>query len=136
VNYPCRIHNVKLPLNPISQHSSVVVFFVHSDSPQEDPVAFERQYNETPVQALQRVEEVLSLYLHLITSTNSPVNWTCEQEYNINVPPTETQLTTSTGDCTHTHTLVHMKKKQVQDTSEAVGKTDAFQTHPHIALQQ
>ncbi|XP_077080653.1 macrophage colony-stimulating factor 1b isoform X2 [Siphateles boraxobius] len=62
----------------------------------EDTVAFERQYNETPVQALQRVEEVLSLYLHLITSTNAPVNWTCEQEYNINVPPTETPLTTST----------------------------------------
>uniref|UniRef100_A0A673LWD0 Colony stimulating factor 1b (macrophage) n=1 Tax=Sinocyclocheilus rhinocerous TaxID=307959 RepID=A0A673LWD0_9TELE len=47
----------------------------------EDPVAFERQYNESPVQALQRVEEVLSLYLHLITTTNTPVNWTCEQEY-------------------------------------------------------
>uniref|UniRef100_A0A8C2J1G0 Colony stimulating factor 1b (macrophage) n=1 Tax=Cyprinus carpio TaxID=7962 RepID=A0A8C2J1G0_CYPCA len=34
----------------------------------EDPVAFERQYNESPAQALQRVEEVLSLYLHLITT--------------------------------------------------------------------
>uniref|UniRef100_A0A673LYS6 Colony stimulating factor 1b (macrophage) n=1 Tax=Sinocyclocheilus rhinocerous TaxID=307959 RepID=A0A673LYS6_9TELE len=51
----------------------------------EDPVAFERQYNESPVQALQRVEEVLSLYLHLITTTNTPVNWTCEQEYSSNL---------------------------------------------------
>ncbi|XP_058639881.1 macrophage colony-stimulating factor 1b isoform X3 [Onychostoma macrolepis] len=63
---------------------------------EEDPVAFEREYNESPVQALQRVEEVLSLYLHLITTTNTPVNWTCEQEYSSNLPPTVTQLTTST----------------------------------------
>ncbi|KAK2898880.1 hypothetical protein Q8A67_010298 [Cirrhinus molitorella] len=63
---------------------------------EENPVAFERQYNESPVQALQRVEEVLTLYLHLITTTNAPVNWTCEQEYSSNPPPTVTQLTTST----------------------------------------
>ncbi|RXN20201.1 macrophage colony-stimulating factor 2 isoform X1 [Labeo rohita] len=63
---------------------------------EEDPVAFERQYNESPVQALQRVEEVLTLYLHLITTTNTPVNWTCEQEYSSNLPPTVTQLTPST----------------------------------------
>ncbi|XP_016112220.1 uncharacterized protein [Sinocyclocheilus grahami] len=71
-------------------------FFSLCHSLQEDPVAFERQYNESPVQALQRVEEVLSLYLHLITTTNTPVNWTCEQEYSSNMPPTVTQLTTST----------------------------------------
>ncbi|XP_043102638.1 macrophage colony-stimulating factor 1b isoform X3 [Puntigrus tetrazona] len=63
---------------------------------EEDPVAFERQYKESPVQALQRVEEVLSLYLHLITTANTPVNWTCEQEYSSNLPSTVTQLTTST----------------------------------------
>ncbi|XP_056102635.1 macrophage colony-stimulating factor 1b [Rhinichthys klamathensis goyatoka] len=81
-----------LILNIYSQHCIPLL----NEELEEDPVAFERQYNETPVQALQRVEEVLSLYLHLITSTNTPVNWTCEQEYNINVPPTETPLTTST----------------------------------------
>uniref|UniRef100_A0A9J8BZA9 Colony stimulating factor 1b (macrophage) n=1 Tax=Cyprinus carpio carpio TaxID=630221 RepID=A0A9J8BZA9_CYPCA len=63
---------------------------------EEDPVAFERQYNESPAQALQRVEEVLSLYLHLITTTNTSLNWTCEQEYSSSLPPTVTQLTTST----------------------------------------
>ncbi|KAK7135493.1 hypothetical protein R3I94_014228 [Phoxinus phoxinus] len=81
-----------LILNIYSQHCIPLL----NEELEEDPVAFERQYNETPVQALQRVEEVLSLYLHLITSTNTPVNWTCEQEYNINVPPTETPLTAST----------------------------------------
>ncbi|XP_077080652.1 macrophage colony-stimulating factor 1b isoform X1 [Siphateles boraxobius] len=81
-----------LILNIYSQHCIPLL----NEELEEDTVAFERQYNETPVQALQRVEEVLSLYLHLITSTNAPVNWTCEQEYNINVPPTETPLTTST----------------------------------------
>lgn len=96
-------------LNTVETLLSVFMygFRFHPDSLQEDPVAFERQYNETPVQALQRVEEVLSLYLHLITSTNTSVNWTCEQEYSSNDSPTATPLTTSTGECTH------IKKKQV-----------------------
>ncbi|XP_051760351.1 macrophage colony-stimulating factor 1b isoform X2 [Ctenopharyngodon idella] len=81
-----------LILNIYSQHCIPSL----NEELEEDPVAFERQYNETPVQALQRVEEVLSLYLHLITSTNTSVNWTCEQEYSSNVSPTVTPLTTST----------------------------------------
>ncbi|XP_073675833.1 macrophage colony-stimulating factor 1b [Garra rufa] len=81
-----------LILNIYSQHCIPSL----NEELEEDPVAFERQYNESPVQALQRAEEVLTLYLHLITTTNTPVNWTCEQEYGSNLPPTVTQLTTST----------------------------------------
>uniref|UniRef100_A0A672TCT8 Colony stimulating factor 1b (macrophage) n=1 Tax=Sinocyclocheilus grahami TaxID=75366 RepID=A0A672TCT8_SINGR len=80
-----------LILNIYSQHCIPSL----DEQLEEDPVAFEGQYNESPVQALQRVEEVLSLYLHLITTTNTPVNWTCEQEYSSNLPPTATQLTTN-----------------------------------------
>ncbi|XP_051949610.1 uncharacterized protein LOC127620521 isoform X2 [Xyrauchen texanus] len=81
-----------LILNIYSQHCIPSL----NEELEEDPVAFERQYNESPVQALQRVEEVLSLYLHLITTTDTSLNWTCEQEYSSNTPPTITQLTTST----------------------------------------
>ncbi|XP_048067349.1 macrophage colony-stimulating factor 1b isoform X2 [Megalobrama amblycephala] len=81
-----------LILNIYSQHCIPSL----NEELEEDPVAFEKQYNETPVQALQRVEEVLSLYLHLISSTNTSVNWTCEQEYSSNVTPTMTPLITST----------------------------------------
>lgn len=81
-----------LILNIYSQHCVPSL----NEELEEDPVAFETQYKESPVQALQRVEEVLSLYLHLITSINTPVNWTCEQEYSSSEPPTVTQLTTST----------------------------------------
>ncbi|XP_016360753.1 uncharacterized protein LOC107702844 isoform X2 [Sinocyclocheilus anshuiensis] len=81
-----------LILNIYSQHCIPAL----NEELEKDTVVFERQYNESPVQALQRVEEVLSLYLHLITTTNTPVNWTCEDEYSSNLPPTVTQLTTST----------------------------------------
>ncbi|XP_067250070.1 macrophage colony-stimulating factor 1b [Chanodichthys erythropterus] len=81
-----------LILNIYSQHCIPSL----NEELEEDPIAFEKQFNETPVQALQRVEEVLSLYLHLISSTNTSVNWTCEQEYSSNVTPTVTPLSTST----------------------------------------
>lgn len=70
---------------------------------EEIPVAFEKQYKETPVQALLRVEEVLSLYLHLITASNTSINWTCGHEYgsimheySSIMPSTVSQLTTGT----------------------------------------
>ncbi|XP_051525862.1 macrophage colony-stimulating factor 1b isoform X2 [Myxocyprinus asiaticus] len=81
-----------LILNIYSQHCIPSI----NEELEEDPVSFERQYNESPVQALQRVEEVLSLYLHIITTTDTPLNWTCEQEYSSNTLPTVTQLTTNT----------------------------------------
>ncbi|TRY90013.1 hypothetical protein DNTS_034377 [Danionella cerebrum] len=83
-----------LILNIYSQHCIPLL----NEELEEHPGAFEREYKESPVQVLQRVEELLTLYLHLITSSNTSVNWTCEQEYSSSAEehPTLTPLTIST----------------------------------------
>lgn len=106
--------NVKIHLIPVCQYfPSLSLFYFGSHALQENPVAFEREYKESPVRALLRVEEVLSLYLHLITTTNTSLNWTCGQEYSSVMhdyssimPPTVSESTSSTGDhmCAHTNT--------------------------------
>ncbi|KAI7797567.1 M-CSF2, partial [Triplophysa rosa] len=88
-----------LILNIYSQHCIPSL----NEELEENPVAFERQYKESPVRALLRVEEVLSLYLHLITTRNTTLNWTCGQEYSSVmhdyssiIPPTVSKPTSST----------------------------------------
>ncbi|KAF5907294.1 macrophage colony-stimulating factor 2 isoform X1, partial [Clarias magur] len=61
---------------------------------EEDPVVFLKQFTDSPVQALQRAEEVLDIYLQLITQTHTSVDWSCAVEYSnyttavITEPPT------------------------------------------------
>lgn len=47
-------------------------------------------YRGSPLEALQRVSEVLSLYWKLVTTSKVPLDWRCQQEY--------TELFTSTTD--------------------------------------
>ncbi|XP_028849650.1 macrophage colony-stimulating factor 1b [Denticeps clupeoides] len=66
---------------------------------EEDPVAFERQYKSSPIEALLRVEEVLAFYLDIISQSRGPVDWKCETEYAqhevlraaTSIPPTDIQ---------------------------------------------
>ncbi|XP_072538720.1 macrophage colony-stimulating factor 1b [Salminus brasiliensis] len=83
-----------LILNIYSQHCVPVL----NEELEEDPAGFERQFTDSPVQALQRAEEVLALYLQLITHSHTFVDWTCETEYSsyTAVPQLSTQLPTST----------------------------------------
>ncbi|KAL2103670.1 hypothetical protein ACEWY4_000538 [Coilia grayii] len=48
---------------------------------EEDPVAFERVYYGSPKEALLRMQEVLGLYLDIITQSTTAVDWNCEAEY-------------------------------------------------------
>uniref|UniRef100_A0A4W4DZ84 Colony stimulating factor 1b (macrophage) n=1 Tax=Electrophorus electricus TaxID=8005 RepID=A0A4W4DZ84_ELEEL len=63
----------------------------------EDPVAFERQFTDSPMRALQRAKEVLDLYLELITHTHTVVDWACEAEYSSHGPAAITEPPASTG---------------------------------------
>ncbi|KAJ8257396.1 hypothetical protein GJAV_G00185160 [Gymnothorax javanicus] len=48
---------------------------------EEDPAKFSRTYRGSPREALERVLEVLSLYLEQMSTRNTPVDWSCEDEY-------------------------------------------------------
>ncbi|XP_030641120.1 macrophage colony-stimulating factor 1b [Chanos chanos] len=82
----------RLILNIYSQHCVPDL----NEELEEDPVAFERQYVSSPVRALRRVEEVLSLYLQLITQTHTPLDWNCEKEYSSQTPGVPTHRPSST----------------------------------------
>ncbi|KAI4904873.1 hypothetical protein NFI96_011577, partial [Prochilodus magdalenae] len=81
-----------LILNIYSQHCVPAL----NEELEEDPVSFEKQFTDSPVRALQRAEEVLVLYLQLITYTHTFVDWTCETEYSSHTAVTTTELPTST----------------------------------------
>ncbi|XP_010864078.2 macrophage colony-stimulating factor 1b isoform X2 [Esox lucius] len=61
---------------------------------EDDPVSFGMSVHSTPSEALWRVHGVLSEYWELVTSSDSPVDWSCEQEYTDTARPTELSLTT------------------------------------------
>ncbi|KAM9342446.1 macrophage colony-stimulating factor 1b [Pholidichthys leucotaenia] len=48
---------------------------------EDKPESFERIYRGSPLEALQRVTEVLSVYWELATTSDGPVDWRCQQEF-------------------------------------------------------
>lgn len=38
-------------------------------------------YKGSPLEALQRASEVLSVYWELVTTSDAPVDWRCQHEY-------------------------------------------------------
>ncbi|XP_066559295.1 macrophage colony-stimulating factor 1a isoform X2 [Amia ocellicauda] len=64
---------------------------------EEDPAKFVQTYTSSPREALERVRKVLSLYMDLMTNSNGPVNWNCEEQYSVEVPESTTILSQSTG---------------------------------------
>ncbi|XP_067096757.1 macrophage colony-stimulating factor 1b [Osmerus mordax] len=73
---------------------------------EDDPVSFEVTFRESPSEALARVQEILSVYWELVTTSNTPVDWNCQREYaessglatHLYTSPTElsTQLSSTT----------------------------------------
>ncbi|XP_063065221.1 macrophage colony-stimulating factor 1b [Engraulis encrasicolus] len=83
-----------LILNLYSQHCVPAINEV-----EEDPVAFEHVYYGPPKEALLKIQEVLSLYLEIITQSTSVVDWRCEAEYAQYEPsPSSTSIPTSTDE--------------------------------------
>lgn len=65
-------------------------------STQESPVQFARLYISLPREGLQKAEEVFQMYKRLMSKTDKPVNWNCEDEYANNFPESTTALHTQT----------------------------------------
>lgn len=49
--------------------------------PQDKPESFERTFRGSPSEALQKAQEVLSVYWELVTTSDTPVDWRCKGEY-------------------------------------------------------
>lgn len=74
--------------------------FLSDTIDQDDPVSFGMSLRSSPSEALGRVQDVLSEYWELVTTRDSPVDWSCEREYTDTAePPTalSTALSLTTG---------------------------------------
>lgn len=60
---------------------------------QDKPESFEMLYRGSPSEALQRASEVLSVYWELVTTSDAPVDWSCQNEYTESFSST-TELST------------------------------------------
>lgn len=49
---------------------------------QDKPESFEMVHRGSPLDALRKASEVLSVYWELVTTTDSPVDWRCQYEYS------------------------------------------------------
>ncbi|XP_029579623.1 uncharacterized protein LOC115168454 [Salmo trutta] len=54
---------------------------------EDDPVSFGMSFSSSPSEALGRVQDVLSVYWELVTTMDSPVDWSCEREYTDTAEP-------------------------------------------------
>ncbi|XP_030589760.1 macrophage colony-stimulating factor 1b isoform X3 [Archocentrus centrarchus] len=48
---------------------------------EDKPESFEMLYSGSPSDALQKVSEVLTVYWELVTTSDTPVDWSCQHEY-------------------------------------------------------
>jgi len=47
------------------------------------PEHFEVPFKQSPLEALRRALEVLSVYWELVSTRETPVDWQCESEYTV-----------------------------------------------------
>ncbi|KAF7644869.1 hypothetical protein LDENG_00214370 [Lucifuga dentata] len=60
---------------------------------EDKPEKFEMLFSGSPLEALQRASDVLSVYWELVTRSDTPVDWRCQHEY-AEVMDSSTQLPT------------------------------------------
>lgn len=49
-----------------------------------------KEFNTLPQVALQKAHDVLSMYLTLMAESREVIDWTCEEEYAVEVPEAQT----------------------------------------------
>uniref|UniRef100_A0A3Q3X964 Uncharacterized protein n=1 Tax=Mola mola TaxID=94237 RepID=A0A3Q3X964_MOLML len=65
---------------------------------EDKPESFEMLYRGSPLEALKRASEVLSIYWELVTMSNAPVDWRCQHEYSDFFSSTTEQSTEQSTD--------------------------------------
>lgn len=57
---------------------------------------FVRAHSTSPREALRKARGVIEMYMTLMTKSNGPVDWNCEEEYAEDYPESTTALPTPT----------------------------------------
>ncbi|XP_036387357.1 macrophage colony-stimulating factor 1a isoform X2 [Megalops cyprinoides] len=89
---------------------------------EDNPVRFMKEYSSSLRETLEKIREVIQLYMELMTENNKPVDWNCEEEYAEDYPEFTTTIAQTTG-ATECHcscpTLGHGTSEQMSllDTS-------------------
>ncbi|XP_073682387.1 macrophage colony-stimulating factor 1a [Garra rufa] len=58
---------------------------------EDSPMKFVRTHMTLPRAALEKAEEVIRMYMGLMTQSNKPVDWNCEEEYTEDYPESTTE---------------------------------------------
>lgn len=64
---------------------------------QDSPVKFVRTHVTLPRAALEKAGEVIRMYMGLMTQSNKPVDWNCEEEYTEDYPESTTEPLSQTA---------------------------------------
>ncbi|KAG7477739.1 hypothetical protein MATL_G00072830 [Megalops atlanticus] len=63
---------------------------------EDNPVRFMKEYSGSLREALEKIREVIQLYMELMTENNKPVDWNCEEEYAEDYPESTTTIAQTT----------------------------------------
>ncbi|CDQ77459.1 unnamed protein product [Oncorhynchus mykiss] len=63
---------------------------------EDNPVKFVRVHSTSPREALRKARGVIEMYMTLMTKSNGPVDWNCEEEYAEDYSESATVLPTQT----------------------------------------
>ncbi|KAI2659220.1 Macrophage colony-stimulating factor 1 [Labeo rohita] len=68
-----------------------------NDEIEDSPVKFVRTHVTLPRAALEKAGEVIRMYMGLMTQSNKPVDWNCEEEYTEDYPESTTEPLSQTA---------------------------------------
>ncbi|XP_059384766.1 uncharacterized protein LOC132119041 [Carassius carassius] len=69
---------------------------------ENSPMRFLKAHMTLPREALEKAEEVIRMYMGLMTQSDKPVDWNCEEEYTEDLPESSTEplsQTAGASDC-------------------------------------
>uniref|UniRef100_A0A3B1K623 Colony stimulating factor 1a (macrophage) n=1 Tax=Astyanax mexicanus TaxID=7994 RepID=A0A3B1K623_ASTMX len=90
---------------------------------EDSPVKFAKLHMTSPRVGLEKAEEVLQMYKNLVTTTDQPIKWNCEDEYAEDHPDSTTAQTSGTQECqcpcTKISSTLLRTSVQIRSTSSA-----------------
>uniref|UniRef100_A0A8B9LJD2 Colony stimulating factor 1a (macrophage) n=1 Tax=Astyanax mexicanus TaxID=7994 RepID=A0A8B9LJD2_ASTMX len=109
---------------------------------EDSPVKFAKLHMTSPRVGLEKAEEVLQMYKNLVTTTDQPIKWNCEDEYAEDLPDSTTAQTSGTQECqcpcTKISSTLLRTSVQIRSTSSAPRSSPApvlrHKNEGHISL--
>ncbi|KAJ8360374.1 hypothetical protein SKAU_G00168990 [Synaphobranchus kaupii] len=81
---------------------------------EDNPVRFVKDYSSSLREALEKIREIIQLYMELMTENDKPVEWNCEEEYAEDYPESTTALAQNTGLSTQSSDLMDSESSSEQ----------------------